>query len=117
MNNFHEGDILIGTKRKFVEAYHPLVFISGSTEAPFVVVMTHSNNFPCNLPLNGVYDKQPSYFVAHLIEKMADWGPYEKQGKLTSEDLRLIKKHISDTNPITWAMYEEYTKHGCPNHG
>lgn len=117
MNNFQEGDILIGTQRKFVEAYHPIIFISGPAKAPLAVVMTHSNNFPCNLPLTGVYDTKSSYFVAHLVEKMAEWGPYEKQGKLTPEDLELIKKHVFATTPITWAVYEEYTKGGCPEHG
>lgn len=117
MDSFQEGDILVGKKRNFTEAYHPIVFVSGPAEAPLAVVLTHSNNFPCNVPLSGTYDSKPSYFVAHLVEKVAEWGPYEKQSELTPEDLELVKKCISDTTPITWAMYEEYAKSGCPDHG
>lgn len=115
--NFQEGDILIGTKRMFTESYHPIVYISGPAEAPLAVVLTHSGNFTCNLKLAGAYDSKPSYFVAHLVEKMAEWGPYKKLGQLNPEDLNLVKKHISDTTPITWAEYQDFTKNGCPDHG
>jgi hypothetical protein len=116
MNNFQEGDILIGKKRSFAEAYHPIVFISGPEEAPLAVVLTHSNNFSCNLKLSSTYGSKTSYFVSHLIEKMAEWGPYEKEEELTPEDLDFIKKSISGVAPITWATYESYTKSGCPDH-
>jgi hypothetical protein len=112
---FKKGDILSGQKRKFDEAYHPVVFIDGPDFAPLVVILTHSDNFPCNTKLSGTYDKNCSYFIAHLIEKMSEWGPYKKISELAEEDINFIETHISK-NPITWKQYKEYTRNGCPDH-
>ena len=115
MNKFKKGDILIGSKRKFDEARHPIVFINGPDLAPQAVILTHSANFPCNIKLSKIYDRDASYFVAHLIEKMSEWGPYKKVGKLTKDDISLIEDNISD-HVITWKQYKSYTKGGCPDH-
>ena len=69
--------------------------------------------------LAGEYDGKQSYFVAHLIEKMAEWGPYKKSNKLklSSDDLKLIESYVSNKSPITWDRYEKvYAKNGCPEH-
>lgn len=116
MNGFQEGDILVGKKRDFIEAYHPIIYIAGPDTAPFAVILTHSGNFPCNIKLWGNYGTQASYFVAHLIEKASEWGPYEKIGELNKEDLDMVKRCIYSHTPITWAVYEEYTRSGCPDH-
>ena len=118
-NVFKKGDILIGDKRKFTEAYHPIVFINGPDDAPLAVVLTHSDNnkFTCNIKLSNIYGSGDkfSYFIAHLIEKMSEWGPYKKIGKLTEGDIDIIEAHISK-NPITWNQYIEYAKNECPDH-
>jgi len=116
MNPFKKGDVLLGQKRNFEEAYHPIVFINGPVFAPSAVILTHSAKFPCNIKLSGKYGLESSYFVAHLIEKLAEWGPYKKIGQLSTSDLILIEKHISNQSPITWAEYEKYNKNGCPQH-
>lgn len=79
MNNFKRGDILRGTRQSFNEAYHPVVFIDGPEFAPFAVILTHKDDHPCNFKLSGTYDGKPQYVVAHLIEKLAEWGPYQKK--------------------------------------
>lgn len=120
MGRFKKGDVLRGNeqRRGREEAYHRIVFTDGQDEAPLAVVLTRSKKFSCNIALTGKYIKAPLYFVAHLIQKMAEWGPYEKEYELSKEDLVLIEKHISDLSPITWSKYEEYTKEGCdcPDH-
>lgn len=120
MEYFKQGDILVGQKRTFDEAYHPIVYISGPKEAPHAVVLTHSTGFPCNMPLLNIYDGKGNkiqYFVAHLIEKMPDWGYYKNIGELEAGDLKLIKAQIKDSSPMTWSEYEGYTKgKKCPNH-
>jgi len=120
MKNFEKGDILIGQKRAFDEAYHPIVYVSGSEEAPLAVVLTHSTGFPCNMKLLNIYDgkeNKAQYFVAHLIEKMAEWGHYEKNGELYKEDLDLIESNINGLGHMTWSEYEEYAKgKKCPDH-
>lgn len=118
MEDFKKGDILWGEKRKFKEAWHPVVYISGSQHAPLAVILTHKEDIPCNIPLLNNYDGKQSYFVAHLIEKMSAWGPYKKSDKLelTKNDLELIESHIANQASITWEQYEKYTKNGCPDH-
>jgi hypothetical protein len=117
MKNYKKGDILVGKDRSFKGAYHPIIFISGSNEAPLAVILTHSKNFSCNIGLSGTYGPNTSYFVAHLIEKMSKWGPYRKVSKLTNKDLNLIQTHISGLVPITWGQYENHMKNGCTKHG
>ena len=119
MEKFFKGDILRGEKRKFAESFHPVVYVEGAIEAPLAVVLTHTKTeqIPCNLKLYGTYDDKPQYFVGHLIQKMSEWGPYHhKEGKLTSEDLRLVENTISGKEPITWAKYLDYQRDGCPDH-
>lgn len=116
-SDFNKGDILLGKERGFDKAYHPIIYIGGSTETPLAVILTHSSNFPCNIPLVGSYDEKQSYFVGHLIQKISLWGPYNKVGEITKEDLQIIEKHISELTPITWEQYEEYSKDYCPIHG
>jgi hypothetical protein len=121
MDTLKKGDILAGNKQKFKEAYHPVVYFGGPREAPFGAVLTHTATEAksCNIKLFNIYDKndsRPQYFVGHLIQKMADWGPYEKDIELTKEDLTLIEDSISGMNSITWAEYLEYTRNGCPDH-
>jgi hypothetical protein len=111
MEDFKKGDILVGQKRAFDEAYHPVVYIAGPKEAPIAVILTHSKKFPCNKELLNIYDgkeNKAQYFVAHLIEKVAEWGHYEKIGRLQEEDLNLIESQISNSSPMTWSMYMEY---------
>ncbi len=115
---FQNGDILIGTKRKFEEAYHPIIFIGGSDYAPLAVVLTHSDKYPCNVRLVGNYgENSTQYFIAHLIEKLPEWGPYSRVGKLTDEDIKIVRNSVSSASHITWQQYEEYTKNSCPDHG
>jgi hypothetical protein len=119
MEDFKKGDILIGQQRSFDEAYHPIVYISGPNEAPLAVVLTHSNKFPCNMELLNIYGREDKvqYFVAHLIEKIPDWGPYEKIGELNQKDFERIWVLIKDSNKMTWSQYEDYTKGKvCPDH-
>jgi hypothetical protein len=121
MNNFEKGDILVGKERAFEDAWHPIVFISGQEDAPLAVVLTHTGTeqMPCNLRLQGIYDAQndrPQYFVGHLIQKMSEWGPYRKVGRLIAEDLKEIERALPTKGSITWAEYQEYTRNGCPDH-
>lgn len=123
MNKFKRGDILRGDKRKFKESYHPVVYIDGTIETPLAVVLTHTTTEEnsCNRKLLRIYDKKdgrPQYFVAHLIQKMSEWGPYSKEGELVKEDLELIENTVSGMKPITWAKYEysDYKKNRCPEH-
>lgn len=119
MKEFKKGDILRGEKDEFAEAYHPVVYISGSVEAPQAVVLTHASTekIPCNIKLSSMYDTKPQYFVGHLVQKMSEWGPYQKEMELTKEDLELVQKTVSGMRSITWDEYLEYTKNGCPDHG
>ena len=117
-----KGDILHGKKREFNEAYHYIIFISGSKEVPNGVLLT-SKKRPCNFKLTDKYqlskDKpiQASYFVAHLIEKMPEWGLYKKTNKkLSDTDLNIVESHINGLLPVTWSQYLKYTKKGCPEH-
>ncbi len=121
MEKFKKGDILRGKKKSFEKAWHPIVFIGGSDEAPRAAVLTHTGTEeePCNLRLMGIYDDKgdkPQYFVAHLIQKMSEWGPYHKEGELIKEDLELVEKTVSGAGSITWAKYSDYKRNGCPNH-
>lgn len=111
---FKKGDILMGKEKNFTQAYHPIVFISGSDTSPNGVILTHSNNFPCNVPLTK--GKRPSYFTAHLIEKLSGWGPYRKIGEVTSGQLALIERHIAGQAPVSWARYLRFKVKGCPTH-
>lgn len=118
---FKKGDILEGKKRGKDEALHFIVFISGPDLAPLAVVLTSVSKYSCNIQLNEIYnlnakgDKITSYFVAHIIEKMPEWGSYKKIGELTEDDLKLIEIKIS-THSMTWKEYLKYTKGGCPIH-
>jgi|GEM_PF-2308415 len=119
--NHKIGDILQGDKDEFNEAYHPVVYIKGSNEAPIAVVLTHGgqNKYPCNIKLSGVYDTKDlsdQYFVSHFIQKLPDWGKYNKVNKLSQSDLNLILESIQDVSPITWDDYKQYTKNDCPDH-
>ena len=118
MKTFKKGDVLRGDKRKFKESYHPIVYISGSIEAPLAVVLTHAETkkFPCNLKLSGIYDDESQYFVGHLLQKMAEWGPYKKEGELSKEDLKLVEDTIRGMGSMTWDEYLRYTSSGCPIH-
>ena len=121
MNSFKKGDILRGRKKSFREAYHPIIFIGGTDEIPVVVILTHSGSFPCNIKMQlnhfetSSYEES-SYFVAHKIEKMVDWGPYEKVGRLTKEGISFIESNLPDSSPITWSEYEMRKENGCPEH-
>ena len=121
MDKFKKGDILEGTKREWHEAWHPIVFINGPKEAPLAVILTHGDTekFCCNIKLANIYDKndpRDQYFIAHLIEKMSEWGPYEKTGRLEQEDLETIEKHIFEQGPRKYSEYLEYKVNGCPDH-
>ncbi len=123
MFNFKKGDILEGKERGYNEAKHFIVFISGSKEVPNGIIMTHKphEEVACNIKLNNKYklskkdNDRDSYFVAHLIEKVEDWGPYKKINKISKKDLILINSYIKGT-PITWSQYLKYTKDGCHEH-
>lgn len=80
--------------------------------------MTHDNDHLCNIELSKQYDNKKSYFIAHLIEKMSEWGPYNKSDKLKLDpnDLALVEQHISGMAAMSYSQYEEYTKNGCPDH-
>lgn len=117
MDRFTRGDVLWGTKRKFEEARHPIVYMGGPSEAPLAVILTSEDKIPCNMPLLNTYrGNKTSYFVGHLIEKMAEWGPYEKYATLKQEDLKLIERHIASQESMTWSEYLEYKRNGCSNH-
>jgi hypothetical protein len=119
MDNLSKGDVLKGTKRKFKEAWHIVVYIDGPPEAPLAVPVTHDgpDKFPCNITLLGNYEKgKKSYFISHLIEKLSEWGPYTKFAELTKEDIELVDSHISNQIPMKWNEYESYKKNGCPDH-
>lgn len=118
MEEFKKGDILRGN-RKQERAWHPIVYISGPKEAPLAVVLTHSKSFVCNIPLNLKYRGKKSYFVAHLIEKMSEWGPYTKSDdlKLSKDDLELILMNIRNQRFVTWQQYLDDTKNNCIEHG
>lgn len=116
MNNFKRGDILRGTKKGREEAYHPIVFIDGPEFAPSAVILTHKADHSCNSKLNGTYDGKPQYVVAHLIEKLAEWGPYQKDGRLTDEDIKIVDGLILGQSRITWQEYLDYQRDGCPDH-
>jgi hypothetical protein len=117
MSKFKIGDILSGTERNFSAAYHPIVYIDGPDTAPLAIVLTHSKDYSCNFELTGKYDDKADYFIAHLIEKMTEWGPYTKQDKsLNQQDIKLIKEHILGQEPITWSEYKSYGRNNCPIH-
>lgn len=124
MEDVKKGDILVGQKRDFDKAFHPIVYISGSIEAPLAVVLTHSSDYPCNIKLQDEYpdeknEVKPSFFIRHLIQKIEAWGPYTKKiGELSTRDLETVDSIISGLTEITYAEYEEYTKRGrdCPEH-
>ena len=124
MSDFKKGDILEGKERENNKAKHFIVFISGSKEVPNGVIVTHKphKEVACNFKLNDKYtlstinDNRDSYFVAHLIEKVEDWGPYTKINKVSKKDLILIESHINGLVPVTWFQYLKYTKKGCPKH-
>lgn len=125
MGNLKRGDILVGKKRERKKAWHPVVYIKEAVSAPLAVVLTHSGKYPCNIGLSNEYPDEngvvkPSFFIRHLIQKIEEWGPYNKKiGELSKGDLELVESHISDLTQITYAEYEEYTKNGrdCPEHG
>lgn len=117
MGKFKKGDVLWGTNKRFEGARHPIVYMSGPEEAPCAVILTSESDISCNIPLKNIYrENEPSYFVAHLIEKVAEWGPYKKFATLKSEDVELIERHIHDKPFMSWDEYQEYKKNGCPDH-
>lgn len=118
MGKFKRGDILWGTNRGREEAWHPIVYIDGPSDAPMAVVLTHEDSYPCNMELSKQYDNKKSYFIAHLIEKMHEWGPYNKSNKLKLDpkDLALIEHHIQGQSSMPYSQYEKYTENGCPDH-
>jgi len=87
------------------------------------VVLTHSAKFCCNKKIFNPYrlnnkDKEKtSYFVAHLIEKTAEWSPYNKVDILKGEDLRFVEENLSCNAAISWNAYLKMTKISCPIHG
>lgn len=122
MSQFRRGDILVGDKRKYKQAYHPIVYMNGSSQAPLAVIITHSPDYACNVLLKDSYTLgykgvlKPSYFIAHLIQKLPEWGPYTKIGELTTADLNRIEQEVAGHPAITYEEYEEYTANGCPDH-
>jgi len=120
METFKVGDILLGTSRARAEARHRVVYLSGSSENPVGVVLTHSNKFPCNIEMKPEHiesgtDKEPQYFVAHQIQKLSEWGPYERIGNLSSQGVGFVIANLSH-DIVTWDEYLTRTTEGCPDH-
>lgn len=120
MGEFRKGDILKGTFRRFEEAYHPVVYLDGPGDAPLAVVLTSSPKYPCNKLLrpehveSGVnHDGQ--YFVAHRIQKLKEWGPYRRVGRLTEAGIRFIEASLPDGS-MEWDQYEKYKNLACSDH-
>ncbi len=115
MEKFNKGDILWGKKK---QAWHPIVYISGPEEAPLAVVITSKKECSCNISLRTSYRDERSYFIAHLIAKMAEWGPYTKSDKLklSEEDLSFVLSSVTNHQSMTWKHYEKNIKNKCPEH-
>ncbi len=118
MTLFKKGDILWGKRREFDEAWHPIVYMGGPSESPLAVVLTHESAFQCNIPLTQRYGEKQSYFIAHLIEKMSEWGPYMKSNRLelSKRDLEVILAETENQSSVTWDQYMNDTKDGCVKH-
>lgn len=116
MTNFKKGDVLVGKDRSFNGSRHPIVYIQGPAEAPLAIIVTHDSSFPCNVPFNKLYQEKRSYFVAHPIQKMSEWGPYKKTAEVSEEDLKLIESRIANMYSMTWDEYKKHKENGCPDH-
>lgn len=120
MNEFEKGDILQGAERGRQEAFHLVVYLDGPSDAPRGVMLTSSNRYACNKLLQPGHVESGAmatgqYFVAHRLQKLKEWGPYTKIGRLTVEGVDFIESELS-AGSIEWDEYRKRTANGCPEH-
>ena len=119
--DFEKGDIIRGSEKSFDGAYHPIVYLGGSVQSPIGVVITHSDNYPCNKQMEREYfqetgnwfsNERKSYIIAHKFQKLEDWGPYSKVGKLTDVGLAFVESHVKNIGSETYFDYVKKTSNG-----
>ena len=126
--DFKKGDIIQGSKCCFCEAYHPIIYLGGNTRAPIGAVFTHSGNYSCNKLMQPEYFEESkkwfngeceSYLIAHKFQKLEEWGPYCKVGKLTDAGLRFVEELVGHLTSEPYSEYERQTDRGknCQLHG
>lgn len=112
MSYIQEGDIIIGSKRKRNQAYHPIIYL-GERDTDFFEggMITHSEKYG-NVKLedshfiqNIVKDKRPSYLVRNYLLKKQEWGPFHVVGKLSQEGIEYIRECLNGTEPLIWEDY------------
>lgn len=128
--DFKKGDIIRGEKDKRHQAWHRIIYLGGSARAPIGAVFTHSGsgNYSCNKLMQPEYfeeskkwfdEKQESYLIAHKFQKLEEWGPYCKVGKLTDIGLRFVEELVGHLPSESYSEYEHRTNRGrnCQSHG
>ena len=126
VSKFKVGDILVGANRKYWGARHRIVYIEGTGSEPLGVMLTHTatEKIPCNLPLERDHvahglDDEPQFFVAHLLQKTREWGPYSVAGALTTSGISYVLskiQHNGEMPSMTWEEYLRTSKAGCKLH-
>ena len=111
-NDFMKGDIILGARRGWKQARHPIIFFSKSDDTFFIGAMiTHSDQnsnmilFDEHFEDKGKLDDRPQFVVQQLLLKKRDWGPFVKIGKLSSAGIEYLLQHIADTKPTYWDDY------------
>ena len=114
MTNFQFGDIIRGRKTN-----HPIIFLSSKNDDQFHGgIITHASAYDNNIAMlqehfkeqsiEGVkfmvqYDK--TYFVKLKLCKLNDWGPFKKEGELTSAGIKFVEDEIKEKHQIYWRDY------------
>lgn len=111
MKDFQKGDILQGSKRCGQEAFHRVVYLDGPGDAPLSAMLTTSNKYPCNKLLQPEHVESGAmtagqHFVSHRLQKLREWGPYNKIGRLTAEGVEFIENEL----PAGCMEWDDYQK-------
>lgn len=110
---FVAGDILEATHREKKKGFHPIVFISGSSEDNFIGVMiTHHEDKTKNVKMKSSHfetGQKISYDNTYLVRgkfiKPEVWGPFNKIGQLTPEGLNFVNEQINGLPEETFSKY------------
>ena len=116
-----KGDILRGKNTN-----HPIVYLSDRDEYYFIgCILTHSNtnDYKNNIALlpehfethdvnNSKYEVKydDSYFVNLNLIKKAEWGPFNKVGKLANAGIEFLENHLRQSDLIEWRTYISKSK-------
>lgn len=118
---FEKGDILQGEKNKRNQAFHYIVYLDGSDNIPVGVVLTHSKDYVCNKVMKPEHFVDPEEWfdeskatclIAHKFQKLEEWGPYNKKGRLTQQGIQFVENLVSSLESQLYSEYIIQTSNG-----